>query len=87
MVLLSIHQSARGVRLCGAALALREASQTPLPPADHRTQQQALAATQVEPGATEFDAAWAMGTALTNLRQKAPLLQPGDEWRSDRARW
>jgi hypothetical protein len=25
--------------------------------------------------------------SLTNLRQKAPLLQPGDEWRSERARW
>jgi hypothetical protein len=24
---------------------------------------------------------------ITNLRQKAPRLQPGDEWRSDRARW
>jgi hypothetical protein len=26
-------------------------------------------------------------TVITNLRQKAPLHQPGDEWRSDRARW
>jgi predicted ATPase/transcriptional regulator with XRE-family HTH domain len=79
MVLLSAYQSARGVRLWAAASALREARQTPLPPADHRTQQQALAAARQELGATEFDAAWAMGAALPPQQANMEALASSDD--------
>jgi hypothetical protein len=65
MVLLTSRQPTTGVRLWGAASALREARGTPLPPFDRQGHQRALAAARLEVGAKEFDAAWAMGTALT----------------------
>jgi hypothetical protein len=65
MVLLTSRQPTTGVRLWGAASALREARGTPPPPVDRQGHRRALAAARLEVGAKGFDAAWAMGITIT----------------------
>jgi predicted ATPase/transcriptional regulator with XRE-family HTH domain/TolA-binding protein len=65
-ILLAVGQPDRGVRLCGAAAALREVRGTPLPPIARANQQRLLdeARTAIV-GAQTFDALWSSGKDLT----------------------
>jgi predicted ATPase/DNA-binding SARP family transcriptional activator len=58
-------QALRAARVLGAAQALREATGCPLPPAGQREHEAQSAALREVTGGTEFDAAFAVGRAMT----------------------